>query len=102
MKLWRQGDVLVGSADLIPTDAKRKYVPVLVEGEATGHSHRIENLEAAEVWEVDEEFYLKVLAPTICIVHEEHGPITLQTGTYRIWRQREYTPGPIRFRYVQD
>jgi hypothetical protein len=102
MKLWRQGDVLIGSAPSIPPKAKRKKKPVLVEGEATGHSHRVEHPEKAEVWEIGADLYLKVLAPEVRLVHEEHGPITLATGIYRVWRQREYTPGPVYYRYIAD
>jgi hypothetical protein len=68
---------------------------VLVYGEATGHAHRVETPERAQVWEIDGQLYLKVLAVTR-IVHEEHQPITLEPGTYRVWQQREYTPQEIR------
>ncbi|MFD0592628.1 hypothetical protein ACFQZ4_08715 [Catellatospora coxensis] len=30
------------------------------------------------------------------LVHEEHGPIALAAGAYRVVRQREYFPGAIR------
>ena len=30
------------------------------------------------------------------LVHEEHGPIALAAGVYRVVRQREYFPGAIR------
>jgi hypothetical protein len=56
----------------------------------------------AEVWEVGSDLYLKVIVPEAHIVHDEHGPITLPTGIYRVWRQREYTPGPLNFRYIAD
>jgi hypothetical protein len=29
-------------------------------------------------------------------VHEEHRPIELPIGVYRVWQQREYTPTAIR------
>ena len=102
MKLWRQGDIFVGSVESVPTEAKRKHSPVLIEGEVTGHSHRVEGPEAVSLWETEESFYVQVFAAEVRIVHEEHAPITLPTGLYRVWRQREYTPGPIRFQYVVD
>jgi hypothetical protein len=37
-----------------------------------------------------------VLADSATVTHEEHGPITLPRGTYRVWRQREYSPEAIR------
>ncbi len=46
------------------------------------------------------------------VTHEEHGPIRLEKGSYRVWRQREYVPSPPSpvkksrreeaYRYVQD
>ena len=50
--------------------------------------------------------YLRVLEPTR-IVHEEHKPIPLDPGVYRVWQQREYIPqsqwrGGISFRTVRD
>jgi hypothetical protein len=32
----------------------------------------------------------------VTVVHEEHRPITLTSGYYRVWRQREYSPEEIR------
>jgi hypothetical protein len=70
---------------------------VLVEGEATGHSHRVEDLATAEVFQDGETLYLSVRAESARIVHQEHGPITLQRGNYRVWKQREYAPDAIRW-----
>jgi hypothetical protein len=33
---------------------------------------------------------------TTQVVHEEHGPITLDPGMWRVVRQREYHPEAIR------
>lgn len=94
--LWRQGDVLIETITEIPPTAQRRPgPPILVTGEATGHAHRVEDADAAEIWEVADVLYLKVLVETR-IVHDEHAPIALPVGIYRIWQQREYTPGDIR------
>jgi hypothetical protein len=37
-----------------------------------------------------------VRGPTATLTHEEHAPVTLTTGYYRVWRQREYSPEEIR------
>jgi hypothetical protein len=92
--LWRQGDILIADIPAIPEDAERLQSSVLVTGEVTGHAHRVESLETVEVWEDYREKYLKVL-DTTRILHEEHLPITLPPGIYRVWRQREYTPRGI-------
>lgn len=94
--LWRQGDVLIESIEAIPLDAElREGPPVLAYGEATGHSHRVEVPETAQVWVLHGQLYLKLLE-TATVVHDEHGPITLPAGTYRVWQQREYAPEDIR------
>ena len=74
---------------------------VLAHGEVTGHTHRIEDAATASLfsgWQFG-EFFLDVSARMARIVHEEHGPIELKRGVYRVWRQREYTPERIQFVY---
>ena len=93
--LWRHGDVLIQQTASIPRHATRTLSPILVRGEVTGHSHRIEDPKAAEVWMTRDGLYLNILASTR-VVHEEHQPITLPPGTYRVWQQREYTPQRVR------
>jgi hypothetical protein len=92
--LWRQGDVLIETVAEIPAGGHLQHSPVLVYGEATGHSHRIEAPERAEVWEVGGELYLKVTDATR-LIHDEHLPIALEPGLYHVWQQREYTPQAI-------
>ena len=94
--MWRHGDVLIAAAEAIPQRAKQRTTTVLARGELTGHSHRIEMADTAEVWECDGVLFVKVVAPTARVVHQEHKPITLPRGIYRVWQQREYTPRAIR------
>lgn len=94
--MWRQGDVLIATLQEVPANAKLRDGGLLVEGEITGHSHRVEVPASAEVWELNGQLYVKVVAKSARIVHEEHGPIELPQGLYRVWRQREYTPGQSR------
>ena len=93
--MWRHGDVMIAAAEAIPERAERLRESVLAYGEITGHSHRIEAPEKAELWEFNGERFLKIL-DTTRVVHEEHKPITLPSGVYRVWQQREYTPEAIR------
>jgi hypothetical protein len=65
----------------------------------TGHTHRVEPRDAAELFESAGMLFLRVRAPAR-VVHEEHAPIALDPGTYRVWRQREYSPAEIRT--IQD
>ena len=39
---------------------------------------------------------LEVTVERATVAHEEHGPITLPRGSYRVWRQREYSPEAVR------
>ncbi|MBN1428957.1 MAG: hypothetical protein JXB07_11275 [Anaerolineae bacterium] len=95
--MWRHGDVLIDSIDAIPEGAEKHHNLVLAYGEITGHSHRIEDQTTAELWESNDGLlFLKVIASQATIVHEEHDPITLPQGLYRVWYQREYTPQAIR------
>jgi hypothetical protein len=96
--LWRHGDVLIARSpyETLPVEARRRQTPVLVWGELTGHSHRLADAGSAELWEAEGTLYLRVTAPSATIVHEEHHPITLPGGLYRVWTQREYTPREIR------
>lgn len=94
--LYRHGDVLVAAVSGLPADVEKQTHLVLAEGEITGHSHRIAEPGAAELFQAGPELYLRVVASSATLVHQEHGPITLPTGVYRVWRQREYSPREIR------
>lgn len=94
--MWRHGDVMIAAVDEIPTEAKQQAGVILARGEITGHSHRIQEPGTAELWTHAGMLYLKVLAPAATVVHEEHAPIALPQGLYRVWQQREYTPREIR------
>ena len=98
MRLYRQGDVAVVSVAGIPAAATKlrasKGRHVLAEGEVTGHAHAV-SARDVEMFEAGGERFLQVNAETT-IGHEEHAPITLQPGAYRIVHQVEYTPAEIR------
>jgi hypothetical protein len=98
-ELYRQGDVLIRRIDSLPKKkAVKRNSGLLVEGETTGHAHRIAEveLEHAEVLEIGEMLYLRVGKEGVRIVHEEHDTITLPPGHYEVVRQREYSPEEIR------
>jgi hypothetical protein len=97
MKLYRQGDVLIKRIKAVPqTTANKRQSGILAFGEVTGHCHKIENLEHAEVLEFGEDLYLRVSGEGVRIVHDEHNPIVLPPGNYQISIQREYSPEEIR------
>lgn len=112
---FRQGDVLIIGTPLppdlheIPREQERI---VLAEGEATGHAHAIADAgatlyrPASDQADIDARFLQIVAEAGVELRHEEHAPITLPAGTYRVIRQREYTPQPglraERWRIVGD
>lgn len=96
MALYRHGDVLVEMVAEVPSDARRLQHLVLAEGELTGHSHRVAEREAAVLWRSDRGMFLSVTARSATLIHQEHGPIELPHGNYRVWQQREYSPREIR------
>lgn len=94
--MYRHGDVFLAATGAVPAGATKLPHLTLAEGEVTGHAHRIAERDAATLWKSGDELILEVTGPTATVTHEEHGPITLPQGTWRVWQQREYTPEEIR------
>ncbi len=93
--LFRHGDVLIQTVDMLPKDVRRLRHRTLAHGELTGHSHQIQENKDVALWQSDSELFLEVEGPHATVVHQEHAPIELPRGIYRVWRQREYTPERI-------
>jgi hypothetical protein len=103
---YRQGDVLI---QLISTKVPKTYKPVeldagrvvLMYGEVTGHAHAIKSPNA-KLWREAGDIAKTLLEvqKTVVLRHEEHAPIELAPGNYRIVRQREYHP--VEIKYVTD
>lgn len=95
-KQFRHGDLLIQEAEGLPNVREKLTHTILAHGEVTGHSHRIKEFQDADLYSTPEGFYLHVRGPAVSVVHEEHATITLTSGYYRVWRQREYSPQEIR------
>ena len=110
--LLRQGDVLLVPVEDVPSRARpitdRRRRLVLAEGEATGHAHVVRGPRARLFAHRSPTFaptrhYLLVEAEPATLVHEEHDPIRVPPGVYRVVRQREYEPRAERnWRAVAD
>lgn len=96
----RQGDVLLVlepcQRELFRVQKSTPDDVVLARGEKTGHSHKVSALDArlCEVFNQDasaSQMVLDVFRETE-LRHEEHAPIVLSRGTYRVVLQREYDP----------
>ncbi len=106
--LYAQGDLLIERVpdvaprgQMLPTAADGVYV--LAEGEVTGHRHVIrENVtffrDDGLARDVPGGLYIGHLTVdnTARVAHEEHAPIDLPRGTYRVRRQRELDPREAR------
>jgi hypothetical protein len=96
----RQGDVFLELIEDASSVEVGERVPreggavVLAHGEATGHMHRITDAGAALFFGKDKaanaDRFLRVLQP-VSLRHDEHAPIDLVPGLYRVRRQREWT-----------
>ena len=84
----RHGDVLIVKIDKLPSGLKARQSKVLVEGEATGHAHRL--VGDARVFEDAEgNLFFETEAPTE-VTHEEHGALDIEPGSYEVRQQREH------------
>jgi hypothetical protein len=104
--MYRQGDVLlvpvaeeavpahVAGAPRERRDGRGRLVLAL--GEVTGHAHAV--VGPGELVREPGSFgpMLLRLPKGGRVVHEEHAPIALPAGWYRVVRQREYVPGSVR------
>ena len=100
-QIYRQGDVLIERVRTMPAylikEASIGSRIILAYGEATGHHHSID-ADAADLWKTaddgGEQFVTLHTASEV--VHQEHAPIALAPGKYRVRRQREYSAEAIR------
>lgn len=104
--MFRQGDICIERIeDKRPAEAKpQKGPPIFAHGEVTGHCHQVEDSKT-KVFDIDNNIggdqrmvslkFAEVKTDTR-LVHQEHAPIALERGNYRVIRQREYSPAAIR------
>jgi hypothetical protein len=93
---FRQGDVLIERVAAVPAGSKKqKGRVILAHGEATGHAHEVDQA-VAEAWKGDNGDLTVKVKKKSAVTHQEHAPIPVRRGAYRITRQREYSPEAIR------
>jgi hypothetical protein len=104
-EMFAQGDLLIErvadvepSGTLLAPDATGAMV--LAEGEFTGHRHATfdrvtmfrDDTLAREIPAGLYIGHIKVEGGSALIQHQEHAPLSLSEGTYRVRRQRELEP----------
>lgn len=100
--MYRQGDVLivpVAEEELPPGTESLPRQPrdprgrmVLALGEVTGHAHAVVGPGTLRRQPGRAGVAFLHLPEGGRVVHEEHAPISLPKGWYRVVRQREYDP----------
>lgn len=101
---YQQGDVLLIKENDIPSRAQCVEVNgniVLAEGESTGHAHVITETDNVQCYSLAEQFFIKT-GKSVTITHEEHGPITIEPGVWRVAIVREYDHFAEEARRVMD
>lgn len=105
-QLCAQGDILIERVDDVEPAGRAAARPVgngllvLAEGEATGHRHRLFGSvtmyrDDALARDIPRGLYVghvRIDGPAARLEHEEHVPIVLPHGTYRVRRQRQLEP----------
>jgi hypothetical protein len=96
-QMFRQGDVLILEVPNIPTGATEvpDEVIVLAEGELTGHAHRVRLRHGTRGYRRGAHLFLKS-DRAFRVDHEEHKPIDLPPGNYKVINQRVYLYGSVR------
>lgn len=88
MQWFQQGDVLIKPVRKVPRMAKRLKMSILAQGEASGHHHSASG-ENVTTWIAQGMIFLD--APNGAkVCHEEHLPIEVPPGVYKIEIVREY------------
>ena len=84
----RQGDVFVEAIKSLPKGLKKKKDNVLVHSDSTMHDH---TLKGGTVY-VDKtgDLFLDVPKATQIVHTEDHLPVDLPKGVYKVVRQKEY------------
>ena len=98
-QIKRHGDVLFVKRESLPAGEQKPIARdngrvVVAYGEVTGHAHAT---VAPDVQQVEIDTIRWLVAPAeFVITHEEHAPITLDSGVWEVVYQAEYTPQEIR------
>ena len=105
IRLCAQGDILIERLVDAPVSGRVLQAvdggsAIVAEGEATGHHHRLlgsvtmyrDDALARDIPSGLYVAHVQVSEAAARLVHEEHEPILLERGTYRVRRQRQLEP----------
>jgi hypothetical protein len=107
-KLIQQGDVLFFSEEKLPKGLRpvRPYengLYIFALGEATGHHHSAVADNDIELFQ-DEKgtLFCRVKGDEVVVRHQEHKPVTLKKGTWRVGIVKEVDPFSEEINRVRD
>jgi hypothetical protein len=90
-KFFRQGDILIERIESLsgvpPLQPAQPFIEV-AQGEVTGHAHVLLGVAMEADAPTAPQWVRLAFASTL--KHDEHAPIQLEPGLYRIRRQRRY------------
>lgn len=100
------GDVIIERVEELPAGFSKGEVEAksaLAYGEATGHIHQLQGTPGVDfdLRVLGTDRYLKIFKPTF-LKHQEHSPMLLKEGNYKIGIQKEYDPFSKIARQVVD
>ena len=102
-KMIVQGDVYLVEIESLPEGTnkveKNERGYILAKGEHTGHAHVID--DELDVYEQNGVLYIRT-ENEVQVTHEEHLPITVEPGIWRVGIVQEYDPFMEEARNVQD
>lgn len=85
----QQGDIILFIEKIPSGKLERLDTAIIEHGEQTGHCHRLNSDDFEHYQDPKTKTrYLRLVKPTK-LSHEEHNPIVLPPGDYRIGRVRE-------------
>ncbi len=88
----QQGDIIIERIDSLPKGLKKLNHGILEEGEAAGHYHQLADYHPTKVAVYEDgdnnKFFQNVA--TMTLKHEEHAPVEIPRGIYRIRKVREF------------
>lgn len=91
--MYRQGDILLvrNARSMYSSDFSLISDGIIAHGELTGHSHILRG--DGKVYRSNSTMLVIVGSNGARLVHDEHAPIDLPEGEYRVIRQREFMDG---------
>lgn len=94
MQFKHQGDIpfFPHTGEIKGTEVKHNGSVTLALGEKTGHKHVISVLDHNDLqaWKQLEGGWIITLKTEGTLVHNQHGTLKIQPGTYRVGQEREH------------